>query len=117
MRSPRLLYLNDGVAGGRRILPPGWAGWSRRSTLGTPYGAGFWTNDGHSRIAAWYVKRGFPKDGFFASGDLGQRIYIVPSKHLIIARFGYSHPPNFGIADDLALIDVAAHAGRKAASH
>jgi CubicO group peptidase (beta-lactamase class C family) len=103
-----LLYLNDGVAeGGRRILPEGWVAWSRRSTLGAAYGAGFWTNDGPSAIAARRVKNGFPKDGFFASGDLGQRIYIVPSAHLVVARFGYSQPPDFGIADDIRLIAAA----------
>lgn len=109
------LYLNDGIAAdGRRILPEGWVAWSRRATSGSPYGAGFWTNDGPSRIAARRVSEGFPKDGFFASGDLGQRIYIVPSERLVVARFGYSHPPDFGIEDDLALIDAAIRAVRTA---
>jgi CubicO group peptidase (beta-lactamase class C family) len=75
--------------------------------LGAPDGAGFWTNDGASQRAALLVARGFPKDGFFASGDLGQRIYIVPSAHLVVARFGYSRPPDFGIDDDLNLINAA----------
>jgi len=102
------LYLNDGLApDGSRILPPGWVAWSRRSTLGSPYGAGFWTNDGPSRPAARRVASGFPKDGFYASGDLGQRIYIIPSTRLVVARFGYSMPPDYGIVDDLALIDAA----------
>ncbi|MGI9168981.1 MAG: serine hydrolase domain-containing protein [Caulobacteraceae bacterium] len=107
------LYLNDGAApGGRRLLPDGWVAWSRRSTLGSPYGAGFWTNDGPSREAAWRIARGFPRDGFYASCDLGQRIYIVPYARLIVARFGYSRPPDFGIEDDLALIDAAIRATR-----
>ena len=106
------LYVNDGVApDGVRILPEGWVAWSRRSTLGAPYGAGFWTNDGPGRMAAQRVKSGFPKDGFFASGILGQRIYIVPSARVVVARFGFSNPPDFGIKDDLALIDAALHAG------
>jgi CubicO group peptidase (beta-lactamase class C family) len=106
------LYLNDGVASdGARILPAGWAAWSRGATLGAPYGAGFWTNDGPSRIAARRVGSGFPKDGFFASGVLGQRIYIVPSAHVVVARFGYSNPPDYGIKDDLALIDAAVRSG------
>jgi CubicO group peptidase (beta-lactamase class C family) len=100
-----LLYLNDGVAPtGERLLPRGWVAWSRTSTLGAPYGAGFWTNDGPSRPAKWRVEGGFPKDGFFASGTMGQRIYIVPSAHLVITRFGYSAPPDDGIEDDVALI-------------
>ena len=100
-----VLYLNDGVAPtGERLLPRGWVAWSRSSTLGAPYGAGFWTNDGPSQTAKWRVEGGFPKDGFFASGTMGQRIYIVPSQHLVITRFGYSAPPDYGIEDDVALI-------------
>ena len=107
------LLLDDGVAnGGSRILPPGWVAWSRTSTLGAPYGAGFWTNDGPSEQAATLVSRGFPKDGFFASGNLGQRIYVAPSARLVVARFGYSTPPRFGIRDDVALIAAAIAATR-----
>ena len=102
------LFLNDGIApDGRRILPEGWVAWSRRSTLGAPYGAGFWTNDGPDPRAAQRVAAGFPRDGFYASGNLGQRIYIVPSQRLVVVRFGYSAPPSFGIADDVALIKAA----------
>lgn len=105
------LYRNDGVApDGQRLLPEGWVAWSKRSTLGAPYGAGFWTNDGPSHFAAMRVAQGFPKDGFFASGFLGQRIYIIPSEHLVVVRFGYSAPPDFGIVDDMALIAAAIHA-------
>jgi CubicO group peptidase (beta-lactamase class C family) len=109
------LYRNDGVApDGQRILPQGWVAWSRRSTLGAPYGAGFWTNDGPSPFAARRVASGFPKDGFFASGFLGQRIYIVPSEQLVVVRFGYSRPPDFGIGDDEALIAAVIRATHKA---
>ena len=103
-----LLFLNDGMSpNGERILPEGWVDYSRRSTLGSPYGAGFWTNDGPSEVAAKRVSSGFPKDGFFASGNRGQRIYIIPSEHLVIARFGYSPGPYFGILEDLQLIKAA----------
>jgi CubicO group peptidase (beta-lactamase class C family) len=99
------LYANDGLApDGSRILPEGWVAWSHRSTHGAPYGAGFWTNDGQSRSAEWRIAHGFPKDGFFGSGIQGQRIYIVPSKHLAIIRFGYSEGPDFGLEDDVYLI-------------
>jgi len=103
-----LLYLNDGVApDGRRILPEGWVAYSRKSTLGSPYGAGFWTNDGPGKQAAWLVAHGFPKDGFFASGNLGQRIYIIPSERMVVTRFGYSNGPDFAIEEDMALLSSA----------
>lgn len=105
------LYLADGLApDGRRILPQGWVAWSRRATLGRGYGAGFWTNDGPGAAAAERVAAGFPADGFFASGIQGQRIYIVPSKSLVIVRFGYSSAPDFGLSDDIGLIAAAAKA-------
>lgn len=108
-----LLFLDDGVAlDGRRILPADWTTYSRQSTLGSNYGAGFWTNDGSSKEAAWRVAHGFPKDGYFASGDLGQRIYIIPSEHLVIARFGYTTGRNFGIEADVKLIATAISALR-----
>jgi CubicO group peptidase (beta-lactamase class C family) len=105
------LFLNDGIGpDGQRILPEHWVDYSRRSTLGSPYGAGFWTNDGPSPPAARRITSGFPKDGFFASGNRGQRIYIIPSEHLVVARFGYSPEPDFGIIEDLRLIDAAIRA-------
>jgi CubicO group peptidase (beta-lactamase class C family) len=107
------LFLNEGIGpDGQRILPEHWVDYSRHSTLHSPYGAGFWTNDGPSPPAAWRIANGFPKDGFFASGNRGQRIYIIPSEHLILARFGYSPEPDFGIIEDLQLIDASIRALR-----
>jgi CubicO group peptidase (beta-lactamase class C family) len=107
------LFLDNGIApDGRRILPAGWVAYSRKSTLGSTYGAGFWTNDGPSEAAAWRVAHGFPKDGYYASGHLGQRIYIVPSEHLVVARFGYTTARNFGIEADMNLIAAAISALR-----
>ncbi len=103
------LFLNDGVApNGTRVLPEGWVTYSKRSTLGSIYGAGFWTNDGGSEIAAALIQQGMPPDSFFASGNLGQRIYIVPSERLVMVRFGVTHrPPTFDIAGDMRLMRTA----------
>lgn len=87
-----LLYLNDGVIGGRRILPEGWV---RTSSALTPQawvgmGAGFWTNLGDSKGARYRIGHGMPADAFYASGVMGQYVIIVPSERLVIARFGIS---------------------------
>jgi len=105
------LFLKDGVApDGTRVLPEGWVALSKRSTLGTSYGAGFWTNDGGSTFAEQRIEAGMPADSFFASGNRGQRIYIIPSEHLVVVRLGMTHrPPDFDIAGDLHLLrDVIA---------
>src|ERR1700716_359552 len=88
-----LLYLNDGMIGGHRILPDEWVHFSASPTLGTDYGAGFWTNRSEHEHAKGRVRLGIPRDAFFASGDLGQRIVILPSQHLVIVRLGDSVDP------------------------
>jgi CubicO group peptidase (beta-lactamase class C family) len=87
-----LLYANNGVVDGRRILPEGWAAYSASTTplAEFGYGAGFWTNLGGSRGARKRVAAGMPADSFFASGSLGQRVIIAPAERLVIIRFGRS---------------------------
>jgi len=88
-----LLYLHDGEIGGRRILPDDWVGFSASATLDTDYGAGFWTNRSEHPHARGRVRLGIPRDAFFASGYLGQRVVILPTQHLVIARLGDSVDP------------------------
>jgi hypothetical protein len=90
-----MLYLDDGVVAGRRILPEGWVRYSFSPTpvAGIGYGAGFWTNLGSSEGAARRRGWGMPPDSFFASGFLGQFVVVVPSERLVVARFGISHGP------------------------
>jgi CubicO group peptidase (beta-lactamase class C family) len=88
-----LLYLHDGVIGDHRILPEQWVEFSARATLDTDYGAGFWTNRSEHEFAGGRIRLGIPRDAFFASGDLGQRIVMLPSQHLVIVRLGNSVDP------------------------
>ncbi|MGJ5175207.1 serine hydrolase domain-containing protein [Bradyrhizobium oligotrophicum] len=84
------LYLDDGVVGGRRILPEGWVKYVATPTPGAfvGLGAGFWTNRGDSFGATYRVSHGWPRDAFFAKGSLGQYVIVIPSERLVIARFG-----------------------------
>jgi len=83
-----MLYLDDGVIEGQRILPEGWVRYSTTPTFDSDYGAGWWTNRGHNRHAVGRVRGGMPADSFYASGLLGQRVVIIPSERLVITRFG-----------------------------
>jgi CubicO group peptidase (beta-lactamase class C family) len=89
-----LLYLNDGVVGGKRILHEDWVAFSAAATLDSDYGAGFWTNRSEHPNAKGRVRAGMPRDAFFASGDLGQRIVIMPTQHLVVVRLGDSVDPS-----------------------
>lgn len=80
-----LLYLNDGNWLGEQILPKGWAKYS-----GTPipqsegtYGAQFWTQNMEEYPDV-------PIDMYFADGYQGQRVFIIPSKDLVVVRLGLS---------------------------
>ena len=91
-----MLFLNDGVVGGVRVLPPGWVDYSATPTAGSEvfgYGAGFWTNRGDGAGAQRRVRGGMPADSFMARGNFGQYVVIIPSKRLVIARLGNSHLP------------------------
>jgi CubicO group peptidase (beta-lactamase class C family) len=88
-----LLYLQDGMAGDKRILHEDWVDLSAAATLDTDYGAGFWTNRSEHARAKGRIAMGIPRDAFFASGDLGQRIVILQSQRMVIVRLGDSVDP------------------------
>jgi CubicO group peptidase (beta-lactamase class C family) len=111
-----LLYLNDGVAGGRRILPEGWVNYSASPTPNAfvGYGAGFWTNRGDSFGGKYRTEQGWPRDAFFARGTIGQYVIVIPSQRLVIARFGMT--PNWPLAADgvsRLVSDVVAAIGKE----
>jgi CubicO group peptidase (beta-lactamase class C family) len=88
-----MLYLNDGVVGGKRVLHEDWVDFCAAATLGTDYAAGFYTNRSDHPDAKGRVYLGMPRDSFFAAGLLGQRIVIVPSQRLVVVRLGDTVEP------------------------
>jgi CubicO group peptidase (beta-lactamase class C family) len=86
-----LLYLQDGVWNGERILPPGWVSYSTRPTPAAqsrPYGAHFWLNRGDMASDESKPFEKLPPDTFYASGYEGQNVVIIPSRKMVIVRLG-----------------------------
>ena len=89
-----ILFANDGVVGGQRLLPEGWVDYSARLTPGSErygYGAGFWTNRGGSSGAAH--RPNMPTDSFMARGTSGQFTIVIPSRRLVIVKLGDAFTP------------------------
>lgn len=78
-------YLDDGVLDGRCMLPISWTAYVSKSTPGSIYGFGFWTNTDTDADRSHPIT-GMPVDARFASGINGQRIVIVPFRRLMIVR-------------------------------
>ncbi|WFU24685.1 serine hydrolase [Bradyrhizobium sp. CB1717] len=106
------LYLNDGVVGGKRILPEGWVSYSATATPNAwvGIGAGFWTNQGDRFGARFRIEHGWPRDAFFAKGTIGQYTIVIPSERLVIVRLGRSPnwPPQADGVFDLVRDVIAA---------
>jgi CubicO group peptidase (beta-lactamase class C family) len=105
-----LLYLQDGMWQGERILPEGWA-----KFVSTPapawkkpvYGGLFWVNgDGALPI---------PKSAYLMNGAGGQRVVIIPTHDLVVVRMGHHKGDRAGMKTlSLALAElVAAVPGRE----
>ena len=86
-----LLYLQDGVWNGERILPQGWVAYSVTPTPGAPrgeYGAFFWLNAGSPDDPGLRRWPGAPRDAFFATGFQEQKVIVIPSRNVVLVRIG-----------------------------
>lgn len=96
-----LLYRNDGVFNGKRILPEGWVKYttSAASASNGEYGSFFWLNKSKKMPSA-------PEDMFACEGHDGQRIFILPGQDLIVVVLGYSPTSGGGMDFDRLLRDI-----------
>ncbi len=85
-----LLFANDGLWNGARVLPEGWVRYSA-----TPAAAAAERNYG----AHWWLKlerpagapaAELPPDAFHAAGHGGQYVSVVPSRALVVVRLGHA---------------------------
>jgi CubicO group peptidase (beta-lactamase class C family) len=122
------LYLTDGMNGGARVLPEGWVAYSitPAPSVATPtsrvldagpgpggsYGATWWLNaaTATSTSDTWEYPDE-PVDGFNAEGHYGQKLVVIPSRQLVIARVGAdlvtTYDPDAMIKAAVAAVDAA----------
>ena len=90
-----LLYLNDGVWQGQRLLPQGWT-----KFVSTPAPA--WKDSTYGAMV-WVNARGvwpeLPRDAFAFRGAGLQDVYVIPSRNLVIVRMGHYIGAQPGAAD------------------
>ncbi|OIO08009.1 MAG: hypothetical protein AUJ52_09080 [Elusimicrobia bacterium CG1_02_63_36] len=103
-----LLYLNDGVCNGTRILPEGWVAKSVEPS-GGGYGAHLWVDlpeeVGGPEDPAW-------ADAFYFLGHEGQSVSVVPSRELVVVRLGLNR--HAGWNQRLFLSDIIESLARNA---
>ena len=80
-----LLYYKNGIWKGDTILPKSWVNYTRTAAPASKggYGAQFWLNRSKKLPDA-------PEDMYSCQGHRGQRIFIIPSRHLVVIRLGFS---------------------------
>jgi CubicO group peptidase (beta-lactamase class C family) len=90
-----LLYLNDGVWNGERVLPEGWAklvatpGAVQPAGDGPRYGGQFWIYKGLDGLAT---------EAYSPNGGQGQYAMIVPAHKVVVVRRGFDAAAGFKIA-------------------
>jgi CubicO group peptidase (beta-lactamase class C family) len=96
-----LLFQNDGIFNGERILPEGWVKYTTSVASASKglYGSFFWLNRGRSLPSA-------PENMFACDGHDGQHIYIMPDQQLIVVILGYSPKSRGGMNTDRLLKDI-----------
>ena len=95
------MYLDDGCVDSLRVLPQGWAEYTATPASDSKgcYGAFFWLNQGKELPDV-------PEDMFYCNGHDGQRVFIVPSKELVVVVLSYSPKPDRVVDFNALLKDI-----------
>ena len=89
-----MLYVNDGVWNGERLLPEGFVRF-----VSTPAPA--WRDSSYGGMV-WVNGRGtwpVPRDAFAFRGAGGQETYVIPSRRVVVVRMGHFPGARAGAAD------------------
>ncbi len=94
-----LLYLHNGNWNGEQLINKSWIDFTKKPTNGSNgvYGGHFWMNAGGKYPDV-------PKDMFSCNGFQGQRLYIIPSRDLVVLRTGLKGESNFNVNQFLSNI-------------
>jgi CubicO group peptidase (beta-lactamase class C family) len=85
-----LLYLHEGNWNGDQLFDKKWLDFARTPTKGSDgkYGGHFWLNRGG-------VLPNVPRDAYSCNGFQGQRVFVIPSKDLVVVRTGLTEGKKF----------------------
>ena len=110
-----LLYLQDGVWNGERILPEGWVDYTRTPTPPSrgEYGGMWLLNAGEPGKPDTKEFPDLPDDIYYASGHDGQSVVIFPSQNLIVVQLSVSRGGSWNMAEFLADVMSAVEERKK----
>lgn len=120
------LYLDGGKAGDKQVVPTSWITYATTPapSVSTPtlrtkpnvdggsYGAQVWLNAAKPDAPAETLAYpSLPPDAYSFEGHWGQKVFIVPSRKLVVVRVGNDRSPEFDsnqlVAPAVAAIDAA----------
>lgn len=83
-----LIYLNNGYVNQERLFPEWWVNYTITPAKESKnqYGSFFWLNKDKTFP-------NIPEDTYYCSGHDGQKIFIIPSREVVIVVLGYSPLP------------------------
>ncbi|MCP3673628.1 MAG: serine hydrolase, partial [Gammaproteobacteria bacterium] len=89
------LMLQNGQWNGEQLLPENWVEYSTTPTKTSDdnqYGAQFWLNNNPTSPNKRRKWPDVPEDAYYMGGFQGQYVVTVPSKELVVVRFGFTKP-------------------------